>query len=66
MQALRTVIKFRIALNLWSENNDLLIGFLNHSNLFPVNTRLTKAWDSRDELQDMWVCRQEGDRTRTR
>jgi len=66
MQALCTVIKFWIVLNLWSENNDLLIGFLNHSNLFPVDAHLTKAWDSRDELRDMWVRRLEGDRTRTR
>ena len=25
------------------------------SNLFPVNARLTKAWDSRDELREMRV-----------
>ena len=28
-------------------------GYLKDSNLFPVNARLTKAWDSRDELRDM-------------
>ena len=66
MQALCNVIKFWIVLTLWSESNDLLIGFLNHSNLFPVEARLTKAWDSRDELLDMWVHRREGDRTRAR
>ena len=52
-QALCTIIKFWIVLNLWSENNDLLIGFLNHSNLFPVDAHLTKAWDSKNELRDM-------------
>lgn len=65
-QALSTIRKFWIVLNLWSENNDLLIGFLNHSNLFPVDACLTKAWDSKNELRDMWVGRWEGDRTRTR
>ena len=36
------------------------------SNLFPVDARITKAWDSRDELRDMRVRRREGDRTRPR
>ena len=34
--------------------------------LFPVYPRITKAWDSRDELRDMRVRRREGDRTRPR
>ena len=37
-----------------------------NSNLFPVDARITKAWDSRDELWDMRVRRREGDRTRPR
>ena len=41
-------------------------GLENNSNLFPVDVRITKAWDSRDELRDMRVRRREGDRTRPR
>ena len=33
------------------------ISFWIDSNLFPVEARLTKAWDSRDELRDMRVRR---------
>ena len=33
---------------------------------FPVDARITKAWDSRDALRDMLVRRREGDRTRPR
>ena len=29
--------------------------FVFKSNLFPVDARLTKAWDSRDELREMRV-----------
>ena len=37
-----------------------------NSNLFPVDARITKAWNSRDELRDMRARRREGDRTRPR
>ena len=36
-----------------------------YCNLFPVDARLTKAWDSRDELREMRVRRQV-DRTKQR
>ena len=43
----------------WSKRSGDFMGisFWIDSNLFPVDARLTKAWDSRDELRDMRVCR---------
>ena len=32
-----------------------------NSNLFPEDARITKAWDSRDELREMRVRRREGE-----
>ena len=41
--------------NIYKWLHKFLFSLVDDSNLFPVNARLTKAWDSRDELRDMRV-----------
>ena len=63
---IRTPLLYFPASSLLSERAIITLEPSINSNLFPVNVRITKAWDSRDELRDMRVRRREGDRTRPR